>query len=103
MNGPLIPLLWILFISTFMWFVLLHKLFGELRESHPEIYTQLGSPAGFWSISPNTANELMGFLLKKGYAPLGNPKLALICNSMRLSLAIYTLGTLLLLLSFMLA
>ena len=60
----------VLFLSVFVWFFLVSRLYKLLSANHPEIYRKLGEPTLFWNNSPKTAFSLLKFVFTKQY--LGN-------------------------------
>jgi len=82
----------ILFMSVFVWFFLVTRLFKLLKSEHPGKYREMGEPTLFWSNSPKASWELSKFLLKRDYAELNDPKLLSLGNTMLAFFVLYMAG-----------
>jgi hypothetical protein len=92
MNELYSTLFGVLFVSVFVWFFLVFRLFKLLETEHPEKYEAMGKPTLFWNHSPKTSWELMKFLFKREYASLGSSKLSFLGNVMLIFIALYFVG-----------
>ena len=92
MSTTFIGLFAVLFLSVFVWFFLVVRLFKLLKSEHPEKYREMGEPTLFWNNSPKTSWELMKFLLKRDYIDMNDPKLSTLGNAMLVFFVLYTLG-----------
>lgn len=81
-NGSLITM----GVATLLYFIALAALISRLRESHSDIYLQLGEPSVFQS-TVSSSVSLVGFILKGRYNALGDRRLRLlgaICRALLL-------------------
>ena len=99
-----IPLFGVLFLSVFVWFFLVFKLYKLLASNHPEYYEGMGKPTLFWNNSPKSSLVLMKFILKKEYLQLHDKILEKHGNLMFAFFLVYlVLFTVLFILSFLMA
>lgn len=97
-----IPIFAVLFLSVFVWFFLVSRLYKILSTDHPDIYKDLGEPTLFWNNSPRTAFLLMKFIFKKQYLGKNNSKLENHGNIMFAFFIMYTTLFVFLFISFVL-
>ena len=98
-----IPILFgILFCSVLVWFVLCIRLFKILETRHPEKYESMGKPSLIMNNSLSSNMTFMKFLFKREWRELEDSGLAMLCKSMLVFFALYTLGFLILFFSVML-
>ncbi len=79
----------VLFAATLAWFGLASRLFGLLKESHPEIYESLGSPSLFLNNSISNNWSSLKFLATGSYRNLDDDRVTRLCQFMRLFLIAY--------------
>lgn len=91
-----------LFLSVFVWFFLVSRLYKILSSNHPGIYKDLGEPTLSWNNSPKTAYILMKFILKKQYLGNSDIRLEKIGRAMFAFFILYTSSFALLFLLFIL-
>ncbi len=70
-----IPLFGILFLSVFVWFFLISRLYKIIKNECPDLYDEMDKPTLFWSTSPRSTYILLKFILRKEYLEYGNDKL----------------------------
>jgi hypothetical protein len=76
-------------IMVVIWFALITRLFNQLREKHPAIYENLGSPSLFYNNSMKTNHLFLRFLCKNEFEVLDDPPLVKLCRFARIYLASY--------------
>jgi hypothetical protein len=101
-QNVFIPVFTVLFLSVFVWFYLVSRLYNILSIEHPDIYKDLGEPTLFWNNSPRTALLLMKFIIKKKYLGHNSRKLEKHGNIMFMFFMFYTILFAFLFISFIL-
>jgi hypothetical protein len=76
-------------IMVVVWFVLISRLFNQLRDKHPATYENLGSPSLFYNNSMKTNHLFLRFLCKSEFESLNDPPLVKLCRFARIYLASY--------------
>ena len=74
-------------IMVVIWFVVITRLFNQLRDKYPAIYENLGSPSLFYNNSMKTNHLFLRFLCKKEFEVLDDPPLVKLCRFARIYLA----------------
>jgi hypothetical protein len=87
MLQPFFPLLGLIVLAvTIYWVYSVLSLFRTLKERHPGMYEQIGSPT---LSNPNATGSLVSFLLTRKPEQLGDAGLIKQANVLRAILAIY--------------
>jgi len=90
MQYVFFPVFTVLFLSVFVWFFLVSRLYKILSSNHPGIYKDLGEPTLFWNNSPKTAFLLMKFIFQKQYLGNNDSKLESLGSKMFAFFIMYT-------------
>jgi hypothetical protein len=71
-------------IMVVVWFVLITRLFKQLRDKHPVTYENLGSPSLFYNNSVKNNLLFLRFLCKSEFDFLDDPPLVKMCRFARM-------------------
>lgn len=75
-------LIGIIIVSFVSWFILLHVLFGSLKSRHPEAFSDMGKPHLVLNNTPVVTSNVLGFLFKRKWKKLADPRVAAICYAL---------------------
>ena len=92
LSDPFLLLFGVLFVSVFVWFFLVSRLYRLLRINHPARYEAMGKPTLFLNNPPKASWVLIRFLVSREYAQLDDVRLTRLANGMLVFLALYLLG-----------
>lgn len=78
-----ITALGMLFVFNFLYMRRAGVLFTYLKEFHPEIWSELGSPTPFRNNSPACHMKLLHYLKDRKFETTGDQEMIQLCRSMR--------------------
>lgn len=68
------------------------KFYRKIKEDHPDLWQELGSPTIFFSKSWKTRSVVYKYIMRKKYMDTNNPELIRLCDGIRyLYYALYIL------------
>jgi len=106
MNQQMFPVfLGLMIVSTIAWFFLSKRLYGQLKNQHPDIFESLGSPESVVRRRSDGNTSVIRFILYDYKRRTDNPSLHRLCEGLRYILLIFgicLLGCAVLLVDFML-
>lgn len=85
-----------LFVSVFVWFFLVSRLFNLLKANHPDKYREMGEPTLIRNNAPKHSILLLKFLLTREYAQISDSQLTRLGNLMLVFFVLYALAFLVL-------
>jgi len=78
-------------VGVFIWFGLCIRLFGILRQDHPDTFRSIGSPGLLVNSTPSNNWSMLKFLFSSAPSRLGDPRVARLCRVMRVWFVLFTM------------